>query len=488
MKAPRAAAPLAALAALGAGALPFFVSVTAWPEIVTPAWFVTQGLALYDQILFPHTPGLILLTALAGRSFGFEAAVLRALPALSLAAAAALLVGGTRPHRVSGTGALAGFLAGLPLLVLLCVYTDGPALWPEPFLAPFFLAGVLLLERHERTGATGLLLAAGTVFGLAILVKQTAAWPLAAAFLWLAVRSRRRRARAAAAFAAAAAAPYLAFAAGWAIAFRTLAHLRWTLVYPVFSGLSREIATPLTAAGAHETLVLALPLAAFVLAGTALGPRGRLRSPLVVVAAATAGMAWPRFGLLHLAGSIGLLALAAARGILLIRRAGLRARRRARPGALAALALSGASQAVVFGVAVLGAGALLADAARGPVFFWDDSATRALAESVRARVPPGGELFVFDSHQGLYPLTRTRAPGELYVNPQFWYCLARDRGDDRLVAALAARPGLPVLFREPLADVAAVRATRTYAFLASATTPDGPAPGASAWRRIAEHP
>ena len=479
-----AAVPLAALAAILAGALPFAVGTTAWPEIVTPAWFVTQGVHLYDDILFPHTPLLILATAAAGSLFGFSASVLRALPAVSLAAAAALLVAGVRPHRASRAGPLAGFCVGLPLLVLLNVYTEGPALWPEPFLIPFFLGGVLLLERHERTGGPGVLAAAGLVFGVAILVKQTAAWPFLAALLWLASRSRRRSRRAAATFAAAGALPYAGFALSWALAFRTLGHLRWTLIYPVFSGHAREIATPVTSADVHEALVLALPIAALLLGGAARGPSARLRSPLVAVALATSGMAWPRFGLLHLAGATGLLALASCRGLLFLR-AGARNARRVSRTALGALALSGAAQSVVLGVAGLGAGPLLVDAVGGPVFFWDDSATRALAESVRARVPAGGELLLFETRQTLYPLTGTRAPGGFYVNPGFWYYLKRDGADERLVAALQAKPGLPILFREPLADAEAVRATRVYRFLASSTVPDGPAPGGAVWRRVA---
>ncbi len=46
----------------------------------------------------------------------------------------------------------ARFLLGVPLLALQGVYFEGPALWPEPFLAPFPLAATLLLERWERRG------------------------------------------------------------------------------------------------------------------------------------------------------------------------------------------------------------------------------------------------------------------------------------------------------------------------------------------------
>jgi hypothetical protein len=480
----RAAAPIAALAALLAGALPFVVSVTAWPEIVTPAWFVTRGVRLYDGILFPHTPLLILLTAAAGALFGFTANVLRAIPALALAAAAALIVTGARPHRVSRAGLFAGLFAGLPLLALLCVYTEGPALWPEPFLAPFFLAGVLLLERHERTGGSRARIGAGLVFGLAILVKQTAAWPFAAALLWLAVRSRRGSLRGVAAFTAAGVLPYAFFALAWALAFRTLAHLRWTLFYPVFSGHAKEIAAPPSVADLHEALVLALPLAALLLAGRA-GRTARLRSPLSLVALAAAGMAWPRFGLLHLAGAAGLVVLASCRATLFLGAIARRARALRGRKALVEAALSLCALATVFGVAAFGAGPLLVDAVGGPVFFWDDSTTRALAASVRARVPPGGEVFVFGAHQTLYPLTGTRAPGGFYVNPAFWYYLKRDHSDQRLVDALAASPGLPILFREPIADAERIRETAVYAFVKEKTRPAGNA-GDAEWRLVPE--
>jgi hypothetical protein len=486
MKPTRAAAPLAALAALLAGALPFAVGTTAWPEIVAPAWFVTQGVRLYDGILFPHTPLLILLTALAGKTLGFTAATLRALPALALAASAASIVLGMRPRPASRLGPAAGLLLGTPLLALLTVYTEGPALWPEPFLAPFALAGVLLLERYERAGDGRALAAAGLAFGAGVLVKQTFGWAAVAALLWLVVRSRRRRAGATAVFAAAVALPYLGFALSWALAFRTLAHVRWTLVYPVFSQMSKEIAVPLAAADVHEALLLLVPFAALALGVAALPATSRRRSPLFAVALGATGMAWPRPGLLHLSALTGLAALAAARSALVLPAAfrHLR-RRRSFPARLVALAGGAAGLAVTLGVAALGAGPLLLDRLGGPVFYWDDTVTRAETASVRARVAPGGELLVFGARQTLYPLTLTRTPGGFYVNPFFWYCLNRDGGDERLVAALSARPGLPILFRAPSSGEEPVRATRVFAFLEASTEPDGPGPGETAWRRVA---
>jgi hypothetical protein len=486
LRASRATLPLAALAAVLAGALPFAAGTTAWPEIVTPAWFVTQGYRLYDAIYFPHTPLLILLTAAGGALFGFSAAVLRAIPALALAATAALLVLGARPHGSSRRGPLAGLLLGVPLLALLTVYAEGPALWPEPFLAPFLLAGVLLLERHERTRSPRALAAAGLVFGLAILVKQTSAWAALAALLWLVLRSRRRGLRVATLFAAATALPYAAFAATWALAFRTLAHIRWTLVYPVFSGMSRQIAVPLTGADVHEALVLVLPFAALALAAEV--PRVRtVRSPLVAVALGAIGMAWPRPGLLHLAALAGLAALAAARTALVLS-AAPRGLRRGR-GSVRLLTFAGsvALLAVTCGVATLGAGPLLLDRLGGPLHYWDDAETRGEAAAVLLRVPAGGEFLVFGGRQTLYPIAQTRMPGGFYVNPSFWYCLNRDRGDERLVAALRARPGTLVLFREPTVDAEAIRRTALYAFVKAGTDAAGPA-GEAEWRVVRRAP
>ena len=480
MRTARAAAPFAALAALLAGALPFVVSVTAWPEIVTSAWFVTRGVKLYDGILFPHTPLLILLTAAAGTLFGFTANVLRAIPALSLAASGALVVLGTRPHRRARTGPFAALAVGVPVLALLTVYAEGPAIWPEPFLAPVLLAGVLLLERHGRAGAYRDIAAAGLVFGAGILVKQTSAWAALAALLWIALHGKRR---AALLFSAAAALPYLGFVLSWALAFRTTAHVRWTLTYPVFSGMSREIAVRLTGADVHEALVIFVPFAALGLCAAGL-PARRSRSPLAVIALGAIGMAWPRPGLLHLATLTGLGALAAARTTLVLPVVFRRLRKsRSKPPRLLAAAGGAAAFAVFLGVCVLGAGPLLLDRIGGPVFFWDDSATRAAAALVRSRVPAGGTLLVHGAPQNLYPLTGTHAPGGFYVNPSFWYCLKRDRGDERLVDALAASPGLPILFREPIADAERVRETAVYAFVKEKTRPAGNA-GDAEWRVV----
>jgi hypothetical protein len=457
----------AAVATLAAGCVPFFVSIAAWPEIVTPAWFVAQGWPLYERIFFPHTPLLILVTALGGRLFGFGAPLLRALVAIPMAAAAALVVLGSRPGRSSGV--FSGLLVGVPLVILWTVYTEGPALWPEPFLAPAFLGAALLLERFERSGHRRMLAGGALLLGASVLVKQTSAWAGIAALAWLLLRSRRRSVETVGLFAAGLAVPFGLFAVGWGLARRTAAHLTWTLIVPLFTPLASEIAAPPGPADFHEAFVLFLAIPALALADCALAGR-RARSPAGWIALGCLGMAWPRWGLLHLAGAVGLAALLSSRAVVIL---AVAARRFGRKGLSSGrrLALAGGAAALLVAgaVAVAGAGPLLLSMIGGPVFHWDDSSTARFAEAVRKRLPPGHELLVFDAPQNIYPLTRTLAPGRLYVNPSFWYCLDKDGVDARLVSALDARPGLLVLFHEPLSSASRLRETALWRFLASRT-------------------
>lgn len=472
-------AALALAGAALAAASAYRLGATAWPEIVTPAWFVTRGLVLYDAIFFPHTPLLILLTAALGGAFGFSAAVLRAVPALALGACGALVVLGTRPGRASG--AAAGLLAGVPALVLLTVYAEGPALWPEPFLAPVLVGGVLLLERFALSRGGRALVAAGLLFGLALLVKQTSSWAALGALGWL--LARRASGRDLLRFGAAVAAPYAAFVVVWAAAFRTLAHVRWTLVLPLLEGHAREIATRPGGADLLEAVWLFLPFAATALLARAVGP-ARFRSPAAFVALAAAGMAWPRWGLLHLAATTGLGALAASRACLLAAAAIRSARRRRRPVLQAIAAAAGVAVLATFlAVGIAGAGSLAAGQVGFPLYYWDDTHTRAALRVVKARVAPGSALLVFTERQTLYPLAGAVAPGGFYVNPSFWYYLNKDGIDARLVAALRASPGLPILFREPSVDAGPIGATATYAFVTRETRREGAA-GDAEWRVV----
>jgi len=475
----------AVLAAGLAGSSAAVLGVTAWPEIVTPAYFVSRGLVLYRDVFFPHAPLLILATAFLGWMAGFSAGLFRLVVGVAIGATAGLLVADAGLRRSRGTAALA-CLAAPPLLVAWVVYTEGPALWPDPVLAPLLLLAALLLERFERRGHRRDLILGFLVLGTAILVKQTSAWAGLAALLWLLVRSRRRDGRNVVLCALLLAAPYGAFGLLWGLAFRTTTHLYWTLVVPLVYGATGEVATPPDLATVHEALVLFLGLAALALLARVLPAGRRLRSPVGWVALGAAAMAWPRADLLHLAGLAGLVTLTLLRGGALAAFLARRLRRRSASRVrIVSFAAGTALIATALGVAFLGAGPLALDQAGRRVYYWDDDRTVREAQDARGHVPADGELLLYGvRNENLYPILGARFPGGLYVNTGFWYCLDKRGADERVVEALRARPGLPVFFQEPAPEAVQARRTALYRYVVSHTVVDEVVDGRASWRRV----
>ena len=478
---------LVAAGAVAAGLPAFFLFFGVWPEIVVPAYFVSRGGLLYETVTpgGPHTPLLILILAASGKMFGFSALLFRSVAGFSMAICGVLLVLGTRPARKGVAGPIAGLLVGVPLFVLWIVYMEGPAIWPEPFMAPLLLGAVLALERFETTGRRSALLGAGLLLGIAILIKQTAAWTVLSAVIWILLVSRRRSVRAALALFAVAAAPYLVFAVGWAALFHTFSHIRWTLLIPVWGGFAGDVASGVSGEAFLASVSVFLVLPAILLLARNLPGSRVLRSPAPWLAIGVYGMAWPRWGLLHLAGATGILALTAARTVIasgvVFRR---RRQRSAGPRKLLWFAVGEALLLIHVAVAVLAGGALVARGLGGPAFLWDDPATTDLAEKVRARVRGGRFLNVYIAYENLYPLTGTSTPDGTYVNPSLWYLLSRENLGDRLVRALSRNPGLLVLFREPRTPELPLKKTSLYRFLMERTeVVEEIAPGTT-WRVV----
>jgi hypothetical protein len=455
--------------ALAAGLPAFFLFFLVWPEIVVPAYFVSRGGLLYETVTpgGPHTPLLILILAASGKLFGFSALLFRSVSAVSMAACGALLVLGVRPARKGLAGPLAGLLVGAPLFVLWMVYMEGPMIWPEPFMAPLLLGAVLALERFETMGRRSALIGAGLLLGVAILIKQTAAWAVLSAVIWILLVSSRRSVRAALALFAVAAAPYLVFAVGWAALFQTFSHIRWTLLIPVWGGFAGDVATGMRGKDFLDSVSVFLVFPAILLLARNLPGSRVLRSPAPWVAIGVYGMAWPRWGLLHLAGATGIVGLTAARAWLV---AASRRRRRSRASRKSvSFLLGGALLAVHIVVAVAAGGALAWNGLSGPAFWWDDAGTASLAERVRARVKGGAFLNFYLASENLYAITGSTTPDGTYVNASFWYLLNQSGVGDRLVASLSRRPGTLVLFREPGPPDWPLRETSLYRFLATRT-------------------
>jgi len=452
---------------LAAGLPAFFLFFAVWPEVVVPAYFVSRGALLYETIYFPHTPLLILFIAVPGKAFGFSALLFRSISAASMAACGALLVIGVRPARKGPSGPLAGLLLGVPLFVLWTIYMEGPTIWPEPFMAPFLLGAVLALERFEKTRQGTALIGGGLLLGVSILIKQTAAWTVLPTLLWVLFVSRRRSAGAAVTLLASVAFPYLLFAFAWGVLFQTLSHIRWTFVIPVLSGFAGEIGARILGKDLLESVAVFLIFPAiFLLAGCL--PRNRvLRSPAPWVAIGVCGMAWPRWGLLHLAGVTGIVSLTAARALIVGVSVTERWRRRSSGHKrLVSMAVGAALLLTHLAIAVLAGGAFAWRGLGGAAFLWDDPGTTALAERVHAHVKNGGAFLNFYiAYENLYAITGTTTPDGTYVNTSLWYLLNREGLSDRLVAALSRRPGTLILFREPRPPEWPLRETSLYRFL-----------------------
>jgi hypothetical protein len=472
---------IAVAAALLAAVPAFTLSFVPWPEMVATGYFITHGFRLYRDVFIPETPGLPLMVAAIGKALGFTTTALRSVAVLPLAASGALLGLGVRSRRLGLT--LAGTGTAVAVLVLSTVYAEGPAIWPDPAVAPFLLGGALLLERWHGRRARSSLMWAGLTLGAAVLVKQTALWGGLGAIAWLLAGRRRQGIAPLLRFSLWLAAPFLGFACAWGLAFHTLDHLRWTVVVPVFSNFAHEVAAPVRLGDLPEAVVLFFPIVALALCRWLLPARIAL-SPVAWMAVPTALMAWPRGGLLHFSGALGLVALAAGRVILagaaIVKRW---YRRSFAAGRLAGLAAAGAL--VITHAAVVGSAGLSFAASQfgAPILHWNDSRTRALARNVADHVPRAGEFLNYSgSWDTVYPLTGTLPLGRIWANPMFWWILDEEGIDRRSVRAYRRRPGALVLYSEP--NDAHVKETAVYRFLSENTEDLQPGGQPPTWRRI----
>ena len=399
--------PVLALAAHLAIALT--LRATAWPEVTTAGYLWSRGMLMYRDIKFLHTPGTIGMLALVFAAFGPSTAAVRAFAISWPLAAHALLLRETRGLRPSSRVLASAFF--------LAVFfsSDGHAVWPTVVMAALALP-------IARALSTGRFAAAGLLLGAAILCKQTAAYALVIALVWLLAR---RRVRAAATLLAASAAPYAAALAAFWMAGAGPDMLRWTIGVPFTNPMYRGAFHP-PLAMALGVLVPFLPLAA----EAALERPGEYEVSagwLLAVAAGLAAICYPRFQVLQTVGAIPCLALGAAR---LVDR---------RPSAVARLATAFVAALVVSRAAVVAMG----NTFDGRVLFWNDApAFGALVERVR-RLPAGTPVYS-ELWENLYPRAGRMPAGGVYLHPWMDYYFGVDRMGERLAAAKAA-PGTVVV-------------------------------------------
>jgi hypothetical protein len=425
----------AALAALPV----WLIGTEAWPEIVVPAYFTMRGRILYDTIIFPHTPLLILVTALLGKGLGLSPILFRAIVSVCMGLGGGYVAASSRW----------GLLIGVPAYVIWAGHAGGITLWPDPLMAPLALAAALALERRAfRTAAL--------LLGICIVTKQTSAWLPVAAVAWLIATGNRKSVLS---FIAWASTPYALFAIGWGALFRTTSHIYWTLIVPL-SGHAGEIV-----ARRPETLVKAAAM--FAIVPIFLLMTRQWRSPLPWLAAGALGMAWPRVDILHMSAAVAILAVLTARGA-------------------EALTRRNAAAFAVAVVIALGAAALTHWRWGAGVYYWEDRASRFYTEQVRRHVPPGGAFLNYNTqYETLYAITATDTPLTTYVNPRFWYYLNKRGLGEAFCEELESRHGTPVLFSwlDARSDDIRIARTCVYRILSRAPVFEQINP-ATSWRSI----
>jgi hypothetical protein len=405
----RSAAPrvdLFALAALAVHlALLLRLRAVAWPEVTTPGYLWSRGMLMYRDILREHTPGATGLLALLFGIFGEHAWVLKAFAAAGPLAAHALLLRETRrsawPIRAVAS---AFFLA----VFYSC---DGNAVWPTVLMSALAIP-------IAAAGSRGRFATAGLLLGLAILLKQTAAYAVAIAAVWLLLQ---RRPRDAARLFFGSCLPYFATLAVFAALGAGVAMLRWTILVPFTVRV--PVATFQPGFWTAATLLFGfLPLAV----EAALERPGEYATSsawLLAIGTGFALISYPRFDMLQTVASVPCLAVGAAR--LMNRRPRLLSF--AARAAVLALTLSRAS--------VVAAGSRF----DGKVLFWNDEpAFNALIEKLRG-LPRDTPLYS-ELWGNVLPRSGLLPPGRLWVHPWFVWFFPVDQAGERIRRA-ASQPG-----------------------------------------------
>lgn len=393
-------------------ALALRLRVVAWPEVTTPGYLWSRGLLMYRDIKLQHTPGTTGALALGFLAFGARAAFLRGFAILPALVAHGFVLAQTRSLRLLHRALASAFFLAI------FYASDGNAVWPTPILAALAIPIASELTRRRAVRA-------GLLFGLAILFKQTAAYALLLAVLWL--WAERRRGEAARVFLAACV-PYFAALAVFAALGAGGEMLRWTILVPFTIHPAIEAFRP--GFWTVATLLIGfLPLAAET-------ARERLDEPpeaipsaraLLVVGAGLALICYPRFDSLQTVASVPCLAVGAAR--LMSRRPALLSR----------------SAAAFTATLALSRGAVLASGGGfdGKVLFWNDEpAFEALVARLSALprdTPLHSELW-----GNVLPRAGLLPPGRLYEHPWFYWFFSVERLGERIREA-AAKPGTVVV-------------------------------------------
>jgi 4-amino-4-deoxy-L-arabinose transferase-like glycosyltransferase len=154
----------------------FFLRFSSWPEMILWPYFLLKGLLPYRDIAMAHNPLLIFDLTIFYKIFGASLFNLKLYTWILILLTDLLIYWIAR--RITRNKVIAVF--SLMFYVFWQPYFQGNGVWFDLYLAPFILLLFYFLYKKEFFWS-------GILFGLAILVKQTAFWfvfPIGFTFWW----------------------------------------------------------------------------------------------------------------------------------------------------------------------------------------------------------------------------------------------------------------------------------------------------------------
>lgn len=136
---------------------------TAWPEMVSFPYLINHGFITYKDMVHAYPPLLIDILSVLYKLFGYKIFVLKALGWSGFVASDILIY--LILKKIVKSERL--ILIGIFIYILLQPILEGNMVWPDLFMIPFLLGGLLLILNKKYFWS-------GIIFAFALLTKQTA--------------------------------------------------------------------------------------------------------------------------------------------------------------------------------------------------------------------------------------------------------------------------------------------------------------------------
>lgn len=147
---------------------------TAWPEMVSFPYLINHGFVTYTDMIHAYPPLLISVLATLYKVFGYKIIVLKMFGWFGFLVSDVLIF--VLVKKLTKKWNIA--LVGVFMYVILQSTLEGNMVWPDLFIIPFLLAGLLFLFNKKY-------LFSGILFALALLTKQTAIFFIGCSLLYI---------------------------------------------------------------------------------------------------------------------------------------------------------------------------------------------------------------------------------------------------------------------------------------------------------------